>query len=118
MLLMSSNVTSKPERPRRPKTQTPAPVARALTRLGEDLGTWRRLRRLTVSEVADRAGVGISTVARLEGGKGASLENTLAVARALGVLDLIAGALDPYETDLGRARADEALPVRVRRRAS
>jgi len=36
------------------------------------------------------------------------------IARALGVLDLIAGSLDPYETDVGRLRADEALPKRVR----
>jgi hypothetical protein len=38
----------------------------------------------------------------------------LSVARALGVLDAVVTALDPYETDLGRARADEALPKRVR----
>jgi hypothetical protein len=37
------------------------------------------------------------------------------VARALGVLDRVVGAFDPYETDLGRARADEVLPKRVRR---
>lgn len=104
--------------PARPARTTPAPVARALVRIGEDLSTWRRMRRLTVAEVADRAGVGTSTVERLERGDGASLANTLAVARALGVLDSLAGALDPYETDLGRARADEALPRRVRRKAT
>lgn len=95
---------------------TPRVVERALSRLGEDLATWRRLRSLTVAEVADRAGVGVSTVVRLEKGEGASLANTLSVARALGVMELMAKALDPYETDLGRARADEALPQRVRRR--
>lgn len=97
---------------------TPAPVRRALVRMGEDIGAWRRLRRLTVAEVADRAGIGSATVARLERGHGATLENVLAVARALGVLDLIAGSLDPYETDLGRARADEVLPERVRRKST
>jgi hypothetical protein len=39
----------------------------------------------------------------------------LQVARALGQLDRIVAALDPYETDLGRARADALLPQRVRR---
>jgi hypothetical protein len=29
-------------------------------------------------------------------------------------LDQAVGALDPYETDLGRARADQRLPQRVR----
>lgn len=100
------------------QTPTPLPVQRALTRLGDDLATWRRLRGLTASEVADRAGVSTDTLTRLERGKGASLANTLAVARALGVLDLIAGSVDPYETDQGRARADQFLPRRVRRKAT
>lgn len=95
-------------------TPTPLPVRRGLSTIGGQLATWRRLRRLTAEQVADRAGVSRSTVAALEGGRGASLENALRVARALGVLDLIVHAADPYETDLGRARADEELPRRVR----
>jgi transcriptional regulator with XRE-family HTH domain len=83
--------------------------------LGEDLATWRKLRRLTVVEVAERAGVGRSTVLRLESGDGSTLENLLRVARALGVLELLTKAIDPYATDVGRLRADEALPQRVRR---
>jgi transcriptional regulator with XRE-family HTH domain len=85
-----------------------------MRRIGEDLSTWRKLRRLTVIEVADRAGVGRSTVLRLEAGAGSTLENLLRVARALGVLDAVAGALDPYATDVGRLRADEIMPERVR----
>jgi transcriptional regulator with XRE-family HTH domain len=96
--------------------RTPAAVSRAVSRVGEDLGTWRKLRRLTAAEVADRAGVGVNTVLRLEKGDGATLENVFRVARALGVLDLLAAALDPYATDVGRLRADEALPDRVRHR--
>jgi transcriptional regulator with XRE-family HTH domain len=87
-----------------------------LRQVGEHLATWRRLRDLTAAEVADRAGVGVSTVLRLERGQGATLENLLRVARALGVLDSLATALDPYATDVGRLRADEALPQRVRHR--
>ena len=64
------------------------------------------------------AGVRRSTVLRLEGGQGASLENLLRVARALGVLDLLTKALDPYDTDVGRLRADEELPTRVRARGA
>lgn len=96
--------------------RTPASVSRALRRLGEDAASWRKLRQLTAAEVADRAGVGVSTVQRLEKGEGASLENTLRIARALGVLDLLTGALDPYATEVGRLRSDEILPERVRRR--
>lgn len=54
---------------------TPRPVGRAMQRIGQDLATWRKLRRLTVAEVADRAGISESTPGRLENGRGASLEN-------------------------------------------
>ena len=97
-------------------SKTPAAVSRSLRALGGDLCTWRKLRHLTAAEVADRAGIGVNTVLRLENGHGATLENALRVARALGVLEALTGALDPYATDLGRLRADEALPERVRHR--
>jgi transcriptional regulator with XRE-family HTH domain len=96
--------------------RTPVAVARALNEVGRDVATWRKLRHLTVEQVADRADVSRSTVLRLEGGQGVSLENLLRVARALGVLDLVTKALDPYATDVGRLRADEVLPTRVRTR--
>ncbi|MGL5929343.1 MAG: helix-turn-helix transcriptional regulator [Dermatophilaceae bacterium] len=98
--------------------RTPVSVARALDGLGSDVATWRKLRHLTAEQVADRAGVSRSTVLRLEGGQGASVENLLRVARALGVLDLLTKALDPYATDVGRLRADEELPTRVRARGA
>ena len=95
-------------------SKTPVAVAGGLRRIGEDLATWRRLRRLTASQVADRAGVSRHTVMRLENGDGTSMESVLRVARALGVLDLLVAALDPYATDEGRLRSQEALPERVR----
>jgi transcriptional regulator with XRE-family HTH domain len=95
-------------------TRTPVPVAGAQRRIGEQLATWRKLRQLTAAQVAERAGISRYTVMRLENGEGASLENLLRVARAVGVLDLLAAALDPYATDLGRLRAQESLPERVR----
>lgn len=96
------------------RTPTPLPVTRALGTIGAQLATWRRLRGLTAEQVADRAGVSRGTLAALESGRGASLENALRVARALGVVELLAQAADPYATDLGRARAAEELPRRVR----
>ena len=96
--------------------RTPGAVSRSLRVLGQHLSTWRKLRDLTAVEVADRAGVGVNTVLRLERGEGATLENVLRVARALGVLDVLTDALDPYASDVGRLRAEEALPERVRHR--
>lgn len=100
------------------KAQKPRPIQRAEASIGGDLRTWRLLQRLTVQQVADRAGVSGRTVRRLEDGQGVSLENVLRVARALGVLEQLATALDPYESDVGRLRADESLPLRVRPRKS
>jgi len=94
---------------------TPLPVQRALRRLGEDIVTWRKLQRLTAAQVADRAGVSAPTLRSLEHGDGSiSLENALRIARALGVLDKLASAIDPYATDVGRLRTEERLPERVR----
>jgi transcriptional regulator with XRE-family HTH domain len=95
-------------------TRTPVAVVSAQRRMGEYLATWRKLRQLTAAQVADRAGISRYTVMRLESGEGASMENLLRVARALGVLDMLAAALDPYATDLGKFRAQESLPQRVR----
>jgi transcriptional regulator with XRE-family HTH domain len=95
-------------------SRTPIAVANGQRRIGEDLATWRRLRRLTAAQVADRAGISRYTVMRLENGAGATMENLLRVARALGVLDQLVEAVDPYKTDVGRLRSEEALPERVR----
>jgi transcriptional regulator with XRE-family HTH domain len=94
---------------------TPAPVRRALRTVSEDITNWRKLRGLTQKQLADRAGIGTRTLNRLEEGDGgASLETVFRVLRALGILDQLVHALDPYETDVGRLRADEQLPQRVR----
>jgi transcriptional regulator with XRE-family HTH domain len=85
---------------------TPIPIRRALERFGEHVLTWRKLNQLTAAQVADRAGVSLPTLRMLEHGEGGiSLENTLRIARALGILDLLVEAADPYSTDAGRLEA-------------
>jgi predicted transcriptional regulator len=102
--------------PRRPRP-TPLPVQRALRQIASHRGTWRRLRGVTQAQLADRAAVSTRTIARLEAGEGgASLETVLRVLRGLGLLDTLVDALDPYESDIGRLRASEHLPKRVRPR--
>jgi transcriptional regulator with XRE-family HTH domain len=97
------------------KSPTPLPVRRSLETIGKHLSAWRKLRNLTEEQVADRAGVSRGTVRRLESGQASvSLENALRVARALGVLDQITDAVDPFSTDVGRMRSEERLPQRVR----
>jgi transcriptional regulator with XRE-family HTH domain len=94
---------------------TPLAVGRGLRLLGEHLSTWRKLQRLTAAQVADRAGISRDTLRTIEQGKGtASTENLLRVLRILGILDSVVAASDPYQTDVGKLRADEVLPKRVR----
>jgi transcriptional regulator with XRE-family HTH domain len=95
---------------------TPPRVSTAAVTIGDQLVAWRKLQGLTAAQVADRAGIARATLRRIEtGDPGVSFAAFLGVARALGVLDAVVKATDAYETDLGRARADEILPKRVRR---
>lgn len=91
-------------------------ILSAANDIGEQLVTWRKLLGLTATQVADRAGISRSTMTKVENGDvGVSFGAVLKVTRALGLLDTVVDATDPYNTDLGRARADETLPKRVRR---
>lgn len=94
---------------------TPPSIVRAAETIGSQLTAWRKLQDLTAQQVAERANVSRDTLRRLEHGEaGVSLETVLGVARALGALDRVVDSLDPWQTDLGRARAASALPKRVR----
>lgn len=93
----------------------PYRTKKAAEDLGANLATWRKLLGLTLQQVAERAGTSRHTVSRLERGDTAvGMDIFLNVVRALGVLDEVVSAVDPYETPFGRARADQALPKRVR----
>lgn len=106
MLVRRSTVRSK---------QTPLRVRRAQAQLGEHVRTWRKLQGLTAEQLADRANIGRDTLSRLETGQPVRSDVLLNVLRCLGQLDRVVDTLDPYETDLGRARADAVLPQRVRK---
>lgn len=98
------------------RSAVPVRTRLAAERIGAHVTAWRKLQSLTAAQVADRAGVSRDTLRRLERGETTvGLDVFLNVARVLGTLDRVVEALDPYETDLGRARADQALPKRVRR---
>jgi transcriptional regulator with XRE-family HTH domain len=94
---------------------TPLAVSRALRLMGTHISNWRKLQRLTAAQVAERAGISRDTLRAIEQGKGTTnTENLFRVLRILGVLDGVVAAADPYQTDVGRLRADEILPRRVR----
>lgn len=100
-----------------PTSPPPLPVRRALRDVGGNVQAWRKLRGLTQNQLADRAGVDRKSLMRVEHGEGGvSFEIVLRVLHGLGVLDGVPAAVDPYGTDVGRLRADEQLPRRVRPR--
>lgn len=95
---------------------TPRRVLQAGRTIGGQLALWRRLLDLPAVVVAERAGVSRSTLSRIENGDvHVGMDSVLNVANALGVLDGIVQATDPYNTDFGRSRADQQVPKRVRR---
>lgn len=88
----------------------------AAVTLGLHLATWRKLLNLTADQVAQRADINRGTLRRLETGQTVGVDVLLEVARSLGILDELVKAADPWESDLGRARAGATLPKRVRHR--
>ena len=92
-----------------------AVVEGTLGDVGAHLRTWRQLQGLTQGQVADRAGINRGVVVRLERGEGGvSLELFVRVLRALQLTDTLPRSLDPLNSDLGRARAAQVMPQRVR----
>ena len=93
----------------------PVRTVKASEELGDHIRTWRVLLGLTAEQLAERAGVSRGTISRLErGDSSVGLVVFLNVARSLGLLETVVKAMDPYESTLGRARADRELPKRVR----
>ena len=94
-------------------------VSRSIAKLGNDVSRARRRRRLTRASLAERSGVSVSTLKRLEGGDGSvALENLARALQVLGELDRLANLVDSGTDELGIVLMDEQLPKRVRHRRS
>ncbi|WP_448126857.1 helix-turn-helix domain-containing protein [Salinicola sp. NYA28a] len=93
----------------------PPPVARALSNLGHDLSTARRMRRLTQEDLAQRMGTSLSTVRRMEDGyPGTALHTFLRALHVLGRLEDVVRVMALEQDTLGLELAKEQLPQRVR----
>jgi transcriptional regulator with XRE-family HTH domain len=91
-------------------------VADACAEFGASLKTWRLLYELKAVQVAERAGVSLGTLRKIENGDpSVSVGAFMEVARSLGLLAQIAESLDPLNSDLGRARVTDNMPKRIRR---
>ena len=97
----------------------PEPVARALAKLGRDISLARRRRRLSQASLADRSGIGVNTVRRLEKGEpSGSIEHLARILYVLGELERLENLLDTGTDEVGLLMMDERLPQRVRARRS
>ena len=82
---------------------------------GKSLKTWRKIYALKAAQIAERAGISLGTLHKIENGDpSVSITAFLEVVRSLGLLDTFTESLDPLNSDLGRARVSENLPQRIR----
>lgn len=93
----------------------PLPVSRALEKLGRDISFARRRRQMTQSMLAERIGVSVVTVRRMEDGNPSIALQTLARAlHVFGELERLNQLMDSSEDAIGLVLMDEKLPQRVR----
>ncbi|ALM85820.1 helix-turn-helix domain-containing protein [Bordetella sp. N] len=98
-----------------PRVALPRPVDRALHRLGQEISTARRARRLSQEDLAQRIGTSLSTVRRMEDGHpGTALHAFLRALHVLGRLADVVNVLATENDALGMELMREQLPQRVR----
>lgn len=83
---------------------------RLLKEFGANIRRWRKVSGLSASSLAERAFVTRETLRNIEEGTGAPrLDSLFSVLTAIGIVDTIVGASDPYRSDVARPRIDEIL---------
>ena len=97
------------------KKQITPKVIEASAEIGRSVKAWRILYELKAVQVAERAGISLGTLHKIEkGDPSVGMDAFLEVLRSLGLLAQLTKSLDPMESDLGRARLTEIMPKRVR----
>jgi DNA-binding XRE family transcriptional regulator len=93
----------------------PIPVVHVLRKLGDDIRTARRRRRIPVELLAERADIARMTLYKIEkGDPGVAIGNYAAVLFSLGMLERLADAADPRFDLVGLELDKENLPKRIR----
>lgn len=93
----------------------PAPVKRALRKLGHDVRDARRRRRIPVAIAAARASISRTTLVKIEkGDPGVGIGIYATVLFVLGMIDRLAELADPTHDTVGLQLEEEHLPQRIR----
>jgi len=95
----------------------PIPARSALIKLGQDINSARRRRRISKALMAERAGIAINTLTRIERGEGgASMAAWASVLFVLGLAGNLRDLADPSKDLTGLMLDEERLPKRIRYR--
>ena len=91
------------------------PVVNALHKLGEDIYDARRRRGITMALMAERAGINVITLSKIEKGyAGVSMGAYASVLYVLGMIERFRDIADAGHDLTGLMLANEQLPKRVR----
>lgn len=92
-------------------------LEKSLVKLGSDIRSARLRRRLMQSLVAERAGISVNTLSKIEkGDPGVSIGNVAAVLWALGFGTPFSELVAPQNDTAGWMLEEERLPRRARRK--
>ena len=90
------------------------PVNRAIKSLATSLELARRRRGLSQADLAERMGVSISTVRRMENGNpGTAIQYIASALQVFGELDKLHSLMDTAQDPVGLSLMDAELPARV-----
>lgn len=93
----------------------PTNIRKSLKKLGGDIATARKKRKITVAMMAERMGVSKSTYLRVEEGNPSVALGVYAMTLfVLGLSHFLANLIDPSKDDQGLLLDEERLPKRVR----
>lgn len=98
------------------KYPMPLAVKRAIEKFGKDVSLARRRRRFSQASMAERIGISVASMRRLEQGDPSLSWGTIARAlNVMGELEKVNDLLDTAKDDIGLILMDEQLPQRIRR---
>jgi transcriptional regulator with XRE-family HTH domain len=83
---------------------------RILKDFGTNIRRWRKVNGMSASDLAARAFITRETLRNIEIGSGSPRSDSLfAVLTALGIVDTVVAAANPYNNEAARARLDDIL---------